>query len=78
MAPKPQDDEVSEFYLMGVDEVKQAMFNEEFKPNCTLVMIDFFIRHGIITEENEADYLELAARLRRRLPVPVAPGYRVL
>ncbi|KAH8815447.1 NUDIX domain-containing protein [Xylogone sp. PMI_703] len=74
MEPDPQDDEVSEFTLMSVEEVKQAMFHDKFKPNCTLVMIDFFIRHGIITDENEPDYLELATRLRRRLPVPITPA----
>ncbi|RDL38764.1 Nudix protein [Venustampulla echinocandica] len=73
MAPKPQDDEVSEFYLWSVEEVKQAMLRREFKPNCSLVMIDFFVRHGIITQENEDDYVEIVSRLRRKLPVPTRP-----
>lgn len=72
----PQDDEVEAFHLMSVDEVFDAMFEGEFKPNCCLVMIDFFARHGVITEENEGEYLELLTRLRRPLPVPLAPRRR--
>lgn len=68
--PKPQDNEVEGFYLMSVDEVKASLLREEFKTNCALVMIDFFIRHGIITDDNEPDYLEIVTRLHRTLPVP--------
>jgi isopentenyldiphosphate isomerase len=75
MVLKPNDDEVSDFYLWSVEEVRQAMLRQEFKPNCTLVMMDFFIRHGIITQENERDYVEIATRLRRRLPVPMMPEH---
>ncbi|ROW10397.1 hypothetical protein VMCG_01794 [Cytospora schulzeri] len=73
MAPQPKDGEVEGFYLMTVEDVTRAMMNGEFKPNCCLVMLDFFVRHGLITEENESDYLEIVTRLRRRLPVPVTP-----
>jgi 8-oxo-dGTP pyrophosphatase MutT (NUDIX family) len=72
MIPKPKDDEVSEFYLLSIEEIKQAMLRDEFKPNCALVMIDFFIRHGLLTEKDEDNYVEIATRLRRRLPVPTA------
>ena len=68
--PKPQDNEVEGFYLMSVDEVKEALLREEFKTNCASVMIDFFIRHGIITDDNEPDYLDIVSRLHRPLPVP--------
>lgn len=68
--PKPGDDEVEEFYLWTVDEVKAAMAKGEFKPNCALVVLDFFIRHGILTPENEKDYVEIVARLHRRLEFP--------
>ncbi|KAK6087435.1 NUDIX domain-containing protein [Seiridium cupressi] len=72
VVPKPQDNEVEGFYLMSVDEVKRALLREEFKTNCASVMIDFFIRHGIITEDNEPDYLEIVTRLHRPLPVPTS------
>lgn len=71
--PEPKDGEVQEFYLMSVEEIKQAMMNGEFKPNCCLVMLDFFVRHGIITNENEEDYLDIVLGLRRKLPVPMTP-----
>ncbi|KAK2595415.1 hypothetical protein QQS21_006889 [Conoideocrella luteorostrata] len=69
--PRPQDGEVAEFLLMSCSEVKQRMMNDEFKPNVCLVMIDFFVRHGVITPEEERDYVDICNRLRRKLPVPM-------
>jgi 8-oxo-dGTP pyrophosphatase MutT (NUDIX family) len=66
------DGEVKEFYLMTIDEVKEGLARAEFKSNSALIMIDFFIRHGIITSD-EKDYAEVVARLHRRLPLPTAP-----
>lgn len=73
MVCRKHDNEVEEFYLMPVEEVRDALFRGEFKTNCAFVMIDFFIRHGIITAENEKDYAEINSRLHRRLPLPIAP-----
>lgn len=70
VTPKPNDDEVEQFYLWTVEEVKEAMRNGEFKPNTALVMLDFFIRHGVLTAETEKDYAEINARLHRRLEFP--------
>lgn len=67
--PKPSDDEVSGFELKTVEDVKQALKDGEFKPNCALVLLDFFIRHSIITAEDQG-YIELVARLHRRLEFP--------
>ncbi|KAF6826228.1 thiamine pyrophosphokinase-related protein [Colletotrichum plurivorum] len=69
----PGDDEVSGFKLMTVEQVTAAMLEGRFKPNCVLVMLDFYIRHGILTPENEEDYVEIVTRLRRHLPVPTSP-----
>ncbi|RYP10303.1 hypothetical protein DL764_000795 [Monosporascus ibericus] len=71
VVPKPQDDEVEAFYVWDVQQVKEALRREEFKTNCASVMIDFFIRHGIITDDNEPDYVEIVTRLHRVLPVPL-------
>jgi 8-oxo-dGTP pyrophosphatase MutT (NUDIX family) len=68
--PKPGDDEVEEFYLWSIEEVKQAMENGEFKPNCALVVLDFLVRHGFLTSENEPNFIELVSRLHRRLEFP--------
>ncbi|KAJ5746160.1 hypothetical protein N7520_011342 [Penicillium odoratum] len=70
--PRPGDNEVEEFMLWNVEEVKEALARGEFKPNCAVVMIDFFIRHGILTAENEPDYLDIMSRLHRRLEYPTA------
>lgn len=71
VTPRPSDDEVEGFTLMTIDEVQSAMRSGEFKPNCALVMLDFFIRHGVLTAENEKDYVEICARLHRRLEFPM-------
>ncbi|KAF1993369.1 thiamine pyrophosphokinase [Amniculicola lignicola CBS 123094] len=68
--PKPGDDEVEEFYLWSVPEVREAMARGEFKPNCALIMLEFFIRHGVLTAENEKDYIEIVSRLHRRFEFP--------
>lgn len=56
VVPKPHDDEVKEFYLLTPDEVKAALHRNEFKTNSAAVMVDFFIRRGIITADDEPDY----------------------
>ncbi|KAF2721537.1 hypothetical protein K431DRAFT_284693 [Polychaeton citri CBS 116435] len=69
VVPKPNDDEVEGFELKNIGEVKEAMRNGEFKPNCALVLLDFFIRHGILTHADEG-YIEIVSRLHRRLEFP--------
>ncbi|KAI7857379.1 NUDIX hydrolase domain-like protein [Circinella umbellata] len=68
--PTPKDGEVEDFYLMDMDQVKKSILNNEWKPNCALVTIDFMIRHGIITADNEPDFIDISARLHRRLEFP--------
>jgi 8-oxo-dGTP pyrophosphatase MutT (NUDIX family) len=68
--PTPGDGEAVDFRLLTVGEVQKAMAAGEFKPNCALVLLEFFIRHGILTAENEPDYIEIVARLHRRLEFP--------
>ncbi|CAF9925799.1 MAG: hypothetical protein ALECFALPRED_003220 [Alectoria fallacina] len=72
VVPKPGDNEVEDFYLWTVDEVKRALSEGQFKPNCAMVLLDFFIRHGILTAENEKDYVEIVSRLHRKLPFPTS------
>ena len=67
---RPKDNEVDEFYLWTVPEVQQALAHGDFKPNCALVLLDFFIRHGVIQPDNEPAYTEIVSRLHRRLPFP--------
>ncbi len=70
IVPKPNDSEVEEFYLWTVEEVQAALARGEFKPNCSLLILDFFVRWGILTEENERDYVEIKRRLHRELEFP--------
>lgn len=66
--PKPHDEEVSAFSLMGVEEVKARLLRREFKPDSAAVLVDFLITHGFVTAENERDFVEITMRLHRRLP----------
>lgn len=67
--PQPCDNEVEEFYLWSIEEVKTALAEGQFKPNCAVVLLDFFVRHGIITAKNEENYFEIISRIHRKLPL---------
>ncbi|KAA8900504.1 NUDIX hydrolase domain-like protein [Sphaerosporella brunnea] len=71
VVPAPCDDEVQDFHLMPLDEVKEELAKGSFKPNCAYVLIDFFVRHGIITPANEPNYIEIVSRLHRELEFPL-------
>jgi isopentenyldiphosphate isomerase len=63
--PRPADGEVEAFELWPVAKVQETVLNSrDFKFNVPLVLIDFMIRHGHITPENEPDYLALVRGLR--------------
>ncbi|EPQ50852.1 LOC733379 protein-like protein [Gloeophyllum trabeum ATCC 11539] len=64
--PKPLDGEVEAFELLPLDEVLTRMRAGLFKPNCALVIIDFLMRRGFITPDNEPDYMEILTRLHSR------------
>ncbi|KIW90764.1 uncharacterized protein Z519_08547 [Cladophialophora bantiana CBS 173.52] len=68
--PKPGDDEAIDFQLLTVDEVRRAMAEGRFKPNCAHLLLEFLVRHGFLTAENEPDYIEIVARFHRRLEFP--------
>ncbi|KAL8960561.1 MAG: hypothetical protein Q9183_005441 [Haloplaca sp. 2 TL-2023] len=72
VVPKPCDDEVEDFRLWTVAQVQDALSKGLFKPNCALLLLDFFIRHGILTADHEQDYVEIVSRLHRKLPFPTA------
>ncbi|KAF9317566.1 hypothetical protein BG006_003359, partial [Podila minutissima] len=70
LSPAPCDSEVDNFRLWTMDAVLAAIRAGEFKPNCACVCLHFMLRHGIVTPENESDYVEINQRLRRRLEYP--------
>ena len=69
--PHPVDHESEDFQLMTIDEVKKRLLNGEFKDNCGAIIVDFLIRHSIITPELEKDYIQINSKLHRYLPFPV-------
>ena len=72
VVPRPCDTEVEEFYCWEWKRVLRAMQEGEFKPNCALVLVDFFVRHGLLTLEDAIHYTELVPRMHRKLPFPVS------
>lgn len=69
--PVPVDNEAESFQLMSYKDVLQNINAGNFKPNCALIIIEFLIRHGYITSENEPDYIEIVSRLHRKPPFPL-------
>ena len=66
--PVPVDGEVESFELMDAEDVLQITADTtEFKFNCALVQIDFFLRHGVISP-GDPDHDALVASLHRHLP----------
>lgn len=66
----PNDGSVKAFELLTVPKIKQALRERKFKPSSGLIMLDFLIRHGQITAEEDPDYKEIWARSHRSLEFP--------
>jgi 8-oxo-dGTP pyrophosphatase MutT (NUDIX family) len=63
--PRNTDGEIVSFALMDAREVvDRVRGTDDFKFNVNLVIIDFALRHGLVTPD-EPDYLDLATGLRR-------------
>jgi 8-oxo-dGTP pyrophosphatase MutT (NUDIX family) len=63
--PRNTDGEIDEFFLWPWARVAETVERtREFKFNCNLVLIDFFVRHGLVAPEHP-DYLAICAGLRR-------------
>ncbi len=57
--PVNTDGEVVEFYLWPVEKTMHVIAStREFKFNCNLVNIDFFVRHGFVAPDHP-DYVEI-------------------
>ncbi|KAI0453569.1 thiamine pyrophosphokinase-related protein-like protein [Xylaria acuta] len=70
--PRSNDRNVAGFELMTPEELRAEILAGRAKPWFALAAIDFFVRHGIITEENERDYVSICMRLHRNLEFPVS------
>ena len=63
--PVNTDGELAGFYLLPAGEVMEIIrTTEEFKFNCNLVLMDFFIRHGLLSPDGEPDYTALCEGMR--------------
>jgi isopentenyldiphosphate isomerase len=66
--PRCTDGEVESFHLWSVERVMETVREtNEFKLNCNLVIIDFLVRHGYISQDS-SDYLDIVQGLRSPLP----------
>ncbi len=62
--PRNTDGEIEAFYLWPIEQVLETVRDTDaFKFNCSLVVIDFLIRHGLI-EPDHPEYLKLVHGLR--------------
>ncbi|KAK4047909.1 hypothetical protein OIV83_005092 [Microbotryomycetes sp. JL201] len=68
--PRTNDSEVESFELLTLEDVVSKMMEGEFKPNCALVLCDFLMRHGYLTPESDARFLEVASGCRITLTLP--------
>ena len=63
--PRNTDGEAESFTLLPVEEVMRITADTaEFKFNCAVVNIDFFVRHGLISPE-APDYVEILRGMHR-------------
>jgi len=69
--PIPDGKEVESFHQLGCKEILEQIVGGKVKPFFTLVVIDFLLRHGVIDEEKERDFVEISMRLHRSLEFPV-------
>ena len=65
ITPRPNDNEVEDFELMSLDEINHLINSNEFKPNCAMVLLDWQLRHGLLTANHAL--LPVITRLHRRI-----------
>ncbi|RSL46204.1 hypothetical protein CEP53_010419 [Fusarium sp. AF-6] len=77
--PHAEERGIERFEALSVDEVKQSLHSLRWKPNCGLVMVDFMVRKGLVSEADDARLGDIMTGLRRPLPFKFAQdGFRVL
>jgi 8-oxo-dGTP pyrophosphatase MutT (NUDIX family) len=71
--PRCTDGEVEAFFLMPVAEVMEIVRTSmDFKPNCSLVVLDFLLRHDLL-DASHAEY----ASLKRGLKISLADSMSI-
>lgn len=65
--PTNADGEVEDFQLVSIEELKEKVISSEFKTTSSPVTLDFLIRHGFITAQNEPHYSYILEKIH--LPI---------
>jgi hypothetical protein len=66
--PQPNDDEVEEFFLWPMAKVLERLKDsDDFKFNVALVNLDFALRHGALSPDEEPGYQAIVEGLQGRL-----------
>ena len=70
--PQPNilDGEVQSFSLMDLQDVLQALLEGRFKSSSAMAVVDWLIRHGYVTEENDARFADVCRHLRVDVGLP--------
>ncbi|EEU47925.1 uncharacterized protein NECHADRAFT_74999 [Fusarium vanettenii 77-13-4] len=77
--PHAEERGIERFEALSVDEVKKSLHSLEWKPNCGLVMVDFMVRKGLVSEADDTRLGDIMTGLQRPLPFKFAQDkFRVL
>ncbi|XP_066157218.1 uncharacterized protein [Euwallacea fornicatus] len=72
--PECADGEVESFEVLPVTQCLKKILAPDFKTTSAPVVLDFLVRHGVITPENEPDYLKIIELLH--IPLQTIYGNR--
>jgi len=72
--PTNADGEVQAFELLPANQCLEKVFSADFKTTSCPVVIDFLIRHGVITAENESNFTQIVELLH--VPLQSLYSYR--
>jgi len=72
--PRKNDDEVEGFQLVSAQSACDMLFEQSFKASSLLGIVDFLVRHGLVTPITDPRYDSICLALRRDvgLPLPTA------
>ncbi|GJM23414.1 MAG: DUF4743 domain-containing protein [Planctomycetota bacterium] len=75
VVPHNTDGEVAAFELWPATQVMAEVdATSRFKFNCNLVLLDLFLREGLLTPDHP-DYIEISTSLRRPTPLPTVTNH---
>lgn len=76
---KGREVNIEKFETYTVEQVKEQLRCKRWKPNCALVMLDFLVRKGLVSDSNDDRFQDIKEGLRMDLPFKyVKDGFPVL